>query len=63
MPDKLQNKAEASTTTRESYCKLDFWVVESVKDQKHDEHFEIESEIGRWLFCFIDWSKLFRCIF
>ncbi len=48
MPDKLSSKAETSTTTRESYCKLDFWVIESVKDQKYDELFEIESELGRY---------------
>ena len=57
MPDKIQNKAEASST-RESYCKLDFWVIESVKDQKHDELFEIESEIARY-----KRNEINRCVY
>ena len=46
MPETIQNKAEASTTRR-SYCKLDFWVEESVRDQKHDDLFEMDAEIAR----------------
>jgi hypothetical protein len=41
MPDNKMNLIET---------KLDYWIVESVKDQDFEEAFQIENELSRCLF-------------